>query len=78
MNATTLDIARVRELFDLRGAYMAQTGGGYADDPYPLLHRLRAQAPVQPGIVHELMGIREPLMFHGLPYPDRPHFSAFS
>jgi cytochrome P450 len=78
MKATTLDIDRVRELFDLRGAYLAQTGGGYEADPYPHLHRLREQAAVHPGTVHELLGIHEPLTFHGLPYPDRPHFSAFS
>ncbi|MCX4090882.1 cytochrome P450 [Nocardia sp. alder85J] len=74
---TTLDIARVRELFDLRGSFLVQTGGGYTGDPYPAWHRLREQAPVHRGTVHELTGITEPLVFHGLPYPDRPHFSAF-
>ncbi|MQY27548.1 cytochrome P450 [Nocardia aurantia] len=74
---TTLDISRVRELFDLRGSFLVQTGGGYSDDPYPAWHRLRAQAPVHAGTVHELTGVAEPLVFHGLPHPDRPHFSAF-
>jgi cytochrome P450 len=73
-----LDLDRVRELFDLAGSFMTWTGGGYTDDPYPSWHALRSQAPVQPGVVHELTGISEGLVFHGLPYPDRPHFSAFS
>lgn len=75
--AKTLDRDRVRELFDLRGAYLAQTGGGYRDDPYPIWHRLRAEAEVHPGIVHELTGYPGPAAFSGLPQPDRPHFSAF-
>ena len=41
-------------------------------------HRLRKQADVHPGIVHELTGFAGPASFHGLPSPDRPHFSAFS
>jgi cytochrome P450 len=73
----TLDIARVRELFDLRGSFLVQTGGGFSDDPYPAWHRLRAQAPVHAGTVHELTGVAEPLVFQGLPQPDRPHYSAF-
>ena len=40
--------------------------------------RLRANAAVHPGIVHELTGMEGDAFFHGLPYPDRPHFSAFS
>ncbi|MBY8862846.1 cytochrome P450 [Nocardia sp. CA2R105] len=75
--ATRLDRARVRELFDLRGSYLVQTGGDYQDDPYPVWHRLRAQAPVQPGTVHELTGYPGRAVFHGLPEPDREHFSAF-
>lgn len=78
MSVSTLDIDRVRELFDLRGAYLARAGGGYTDDPYPVWQRLREQAPVHAGTVHELTGVDEPLLFQGLPYPDRPHFSAFS
>ncbi|WP_327659077.1 MULTISPECIES: cytochrome P450 [unclassified Streptomyces] len=74
----SLDRDRVRELFDLRGAYLAQVGGGYHGDPYPAWHRLRAEAPVHPGTVHELTGYDGPAHFQGLPYPDRPHFSAFS
>jgi cytochrome P450 len=77
-NRATLDRDRVRELFDLRGAYLAQLGGAYQGDPYPIWHRLREEAPVHPGIVHELTGFGGPASFHGLPNPDRPHFSAFS
>ncbi len=73
-----LDLDRVRKLFDLAGSYMVWTGGGYRDDPYPIWHALRERAAVHPGVVHELMGITDPLGFHGLPEADRPHFSAFS
>jgi len=73
-----LDRDRVRELFDLRGAYVAELGGAYDEDPYPTWHRLRDEAPVHPGVVHELTGVSGELYWHGLPYPDRPHFSAFS
>jgi cytochrome P450 len=79
MNPTaTLDRDRVRELFDLRGSYNVHSGGGYTDDPYPVWRRLREQAAVHPGIVHELTGFDGQAFFQGLPYPDRPHFSAFS
>ena len=77
MTAPTLDRERLRELFDLRSSYNAYTGGTYEDDPYPIWHRLRAEGPVLPGILHELTGSTEPLFFHGLPYPDRPHFTVF-
>jgi cytochrome P450 len=33
---------------------------------------------MHPGIVHELTGYGGVALFQGLPYPDRPHFSAFS
>jgi cytochrome P450 len=73
-----LDVDRVRRLFDLRGSYLAQLGGAYDGDPYPTWHSLRQQSPVHEGVVHELTGFAGPASFHGLPYPDRPHFSAFS
>jgi cytochrome P450 len=73
-----LDRERLRELFDLRSSYNVRSGGDYRDDPYPVWHELREQAPVHPGIVHELTGYDRPAMFQGLPFPDRPHFSAFS
>jgi len=73
-----LDVERVRALFDLRANYNALFGGSYEDDPYPIWADLREQAPVHPGVVHELTGFEGPAFFHGLPYPDRPHFSAFT
>ena len=73
-----LDRESVRRLFDLRGSYNAFSGGGYTGDPYPRWHELRERAPVHEGVVHELSGYDGPAMFQGLPYPDRPHFSAFS
>ncbi|WP_288047810.1 cytochrome P450 [Nocardia sp.] len=73
-----LDRDRMRELFDLRGAYLVQTGGDYRGDPYPVWHRLREEAEVHPGVVHELTGYDRPAVFAGLPIPERPHFSAFS
>ena len=76
--AAGLDRDRVRELFDLRASSLLESGRDYEDDPYPVWHRLREQAPVHRGIVHELTGFSGPALFQGLPYPDRPHFSAFS
>ncbi|MGV0806515.1 cytochrome P450 [Mycolicibacterium setense] len=73
----TLDRERLRELFDLRSSYNEYTGGNYHDDPYPIWHRLREQGPVLPGVLHELTGCSAPYFFHGLPYPDRPHFTVF-
>ena len=73
-----LDVDRVRRLFDLRNSYLAQLGGAYEDDPYPAWRALREQAPVHEGVVHELTGFAGPASFHGLPFPDRPHYSAFS
>jgi cytochrome P450 len=73
-----LDLERVRKLFDLRGSFMTQFGGTYEEDPYPAWQALREQAPVHEGTVHELSGFEGPAFFHGLPSPDRPHFSAFT
>jgi cytochrome P450 len=78
MTTPTLDRDRLRQLFDLRSSYNAFSGGAYQDDPYPLWHRLRDEGPVVPGVLHELTGCTDTLYFHGLPYPDRPHFTAFS
>src|SRR5580692_10621846 len=76
--AELLDPDRVRQLFDLANHVQGWNGGNFTEDPYPIWHRLREQAPVHQGTVHALSGVDEDLMFHGLPYPDRPHFSAFS
>jgi cytochrome P450 len=73
-----LDSDRVRRLFDLAGNVAGWNGGHYRADPYPLWHELRDRAAVHAGTVHALSGIEEELIFHGLPYEDRPHFSAFS
>ena len=73
-----LDPARVRRLFDLAGNVQGWNGGHYDQDPYPVWHGLRDQAPVHEGTVHALSGVEEDLIFHGLPSSDRPHFSAFS
>lgn len=73
-----LDRVRMRELFDLRGGHYALLGGTYEDDPYPVWHRLREEGPVHPGILHKLTGFAGPALFHGLPEPDRPHFTVFS
>lgn len=74
----TLDRERIRELFDLRSSFNDYSGGSYHGDPYPSWHALRERGPVVEGIVHELMGFEGNAVFHGLPFPDRPHFSAFS
>ena len=77
-NLHTLDRARIRQLFDLRGPTYALLGGAYHDDPYPTWHRLREEAPVHEGVLHELTGFEGPAMFVGLPEPDRAHFTVFS
>lgn len=76
MTTPTLDRERLRELFDLRSSYNEYTGGNYHDDPYPIWHQLRERGPVLPGTLHELTGCSVPYFFHGLPYPDRPHFTV--
>jgi cytochrome P450 len=77
-DAIALDPDRIRELFDLRSSHNQWTGGSYHDDPYPAWHRLRETGPVHEGIVHELTGYDQPAFFQGLPFPERPHYSAFS
>ena len=77
MTSATLDRDRLRELFDLRSSYNAWAGGAYEHDPYPVWHRLREEGPVLPGVLHELTGSTDMMFFHGLPYPDSPHFTVF-
>lgn len=74
----TLDREELRRLFDLRSRYNAFTGGAFTEDPYPRWRELREQAPIHEGTVHELTGYPGDAMFHGLPFPDRAHFSAFT
>jgi cytochrome P450 len=77
MTTPTLDRQRLRELFDLRSSFNELIGGRFDDDPYPIWHRLREQGPVLPGVLHELTGCSAPMYWHGLPHPDRPHFTTF-
>ncbi|MBL7494990.1 cytochrome P450 [Frankia sp. CNm7] len=74
----SLDRNRLKELFDLRSSYNVAMGGDFQTDPYPVWERLRKQAPVHEGTVHKLTGYPGEAFFQGLPFPDRPHFSAFS
>ena len=77
--APALDRERIRELFDLRKTAIGlHNGGDYTDDMHPRWHELRESGPVHEGTVHELCGIDQPYMFHGLPEADRPHYSTFS
>jgi len=69
-----LDPERVRRLFDLAGNVAEWNGGLYRDDPYPVWHELRERGPVLAGTVHALSGVPQDLVFHGLPYEDRPHY----
>ena len=78
LNLPTLDRNRIRELFDLRKNVGMNAGGDYTDDPYPIWRDLRSQSVVHEGTVHALTGYPGEAMFHGLPFPDRPHFSTFS
>src|SRR4051794_33969634 len=73
-----LDPERIRKLFDLRSEVYNSRGGAFEVDPYPEFHRLRERGPVHEGTVHELVGCEGDHFFQGLPYPDRPHYSAFS
>jgi cytochrome P450 len=74
----SLDRARIRELFDLRSNLNLAAGGDYTDDPYPIWRELRTRAAIHPGTVHALTGYAGDAAFQGLPYPERPHFSAFT
>ena len=76
-DALTLDPARIRELFDLRSSVYAKQGGAFEEDPYPAFHRLRERGPVHPGTVGRLVGFQGAEFFHGLPEPERAHFSVF-
>ena len=72
-----LDPARIRELFDLRSHVYDKMGGSFEEDPYPAFHRLRETGPVHPGTPGRLIGFQGGEFFHGLPEPDRVHFSVF-
>ena len=72
-----LDRERIQALFDLRSSFNARNGGDFTRDPYPVWRELREAAAVHEGTVHELTGYPGSPVFHGLPLPERPHFSAF-
>jgi cytochrome P450 len=76
--APVLDVDRMRKLFDLQGGLFELNGGWFEDDPYPVWRDLRDRAPVHPGTLHELSGLDRPALFHGLPYPELPHYTVFS
>ena len=72
-----LDRARMRRLFDLRSEVYASRGGTFDVDPYPTFARLRETGPVHAGTPHEALGWTGDVFFQGLPYPARPHFTAY-
>ncbi len=78
IDVSALDRDRIRTLFDLRAPATMNSGGDFTDDPYPIWHELRSEAAVHPGTVHALTGYQGDAMFHGLPFPEREHFSTFS
>jgi cytochrome P450 len=77
MTELVLDRDRLRSLFDLRSDVYASRGGAFDTDPYPTFQRLRETGPVHPGAPHEALGWTGDVFFQGLPYPERPHFSAY-
>ncbi len=77
MSEGLLDRVRIRSLFDLRSDVYASRGGTFAVDPYPTFDRLRDTGPVHAGAPHESLGWTGDVFFQGLPYPGRPHFSAY-
>jgi cytochrome P450 len=73
----TLDREQLRRLYDLRSPVYESRGNSFVDDPYPTFHRLRESGPVHRGTPHEALGWTGEVDFVGLPYPLRPHFSAY-
>jgi cytochrome P450 len=74
---TALDTKLLRALFDLRSSAYETRGGSFEDDPYPAFNELRNTGPVHEGTPGVLVGYTGPAFFSGLPYDDRPHFTAF-
>jgi cytochrome P450 len=77
MSEAVLDPTRLRRLFDLGGEVYASRGGGFDVDPYPTFNRLRDTGPVHQGTPHEALGWTGDVFFQGLPYPNRPHVTAY-
>ena len=78
MTTLNLDRERIRDLFDLRRRVDGGRYVHYTEDPYPAMERLRSTGPVHEGMMHELIGFEGTTTFHGVPDPDRPHYSVFS
>jgi cytochrome P450 len=76
--APVLDRARIKELFDLRTSVASWSGGDLTVDPHPRWRALREASAVHEGTLHELSGVSNDLLWHGLPEPERRHYSAFS
>jgi len=72
-----LDRERLRRLFDLTSEVYDDHGGSFPLDPYPTFHVRRESGPVHRGTVHEHLGFEGNPSFQGLPFPLRPHFSAY-
>jgi cytochrome P450 len=74
---SVLDADRLKELFDLRSEVYETRGGSFEGDPYPAFNELRVTGPVHEGTPGRLVGYTGPAFFSGLPFDDRPHFTAF-
>jgi cytochrome P450 len=74
---SALDPARLAQLFDLRSERYEMRGGSFEGDPYPAFSELRTTGPVHEGTPGHLVGYTGPAFFSGLPFQDRPHFTAF-
>jgi len=72
-----LDPERLRELFDLRGEVYEHRGGAFDVDLDPLFNELRESGPVHEGGPGPMVGFHGEAVFQGLPFPERPHFTAF-
>ena len=68
----------MRELFDLRGGFFELNGGWFEDDPYPIWRELRDAGPSTKAPSTSCRALERPAFFHGLPYPELPHFSVFT
>ena len=77
MGDHVLERDRIRALFDLRSETYSTRGGSFDIDPYPTFRRLRESGPVHPGAPHEALGWTGEVFFEGLPFPNRPHFTAY-
>lgn len=77
MTDALADRERLRRLFDLRSEVYATRGGTFDVDPFPIFHEMRRTGPVHEHAPHEPLGWTGEVFFQGLPYPHRPHFTAY-